>query len=117
VAGLNLFANPVLFAGGTVLVMQSFDPAAGVRAFTCRRVKNDAAGHAREGDAFSEVCDSGNNLLSAALRPAPDAQIHSGQHMRTSYLTHSAGPLPLKKRLWTEDPSSGDRDSVKGTTR
>jgi fatty-acyl-CoA synthase len=27
VAGLNLFANPVLFAGGTVLVMQSFDPA------------------------------------------------------------------------------------------
>jgi fatty-acyl-CoA synthase len=27
VAGLNLFANPVLFAGGTVLVMQAFDPA------------------------------------------------------------------------------------------
>jgi fatty-acyl-CoA synthase len=26
VAGLNLFANPVLFAGGTVLVMPSFDP-------------------------------------------------------------------------------------------
>jgi fatty-acyl-CoA synthase len=26
VAGLNLFANPVLFAGGTVLVMGSFDP-------------------------------------------------------------------------------------------
>jgi fatty-acyl-CoA synthase len=26
VAGLNLFANPVLFAGGTVLVMPSYDP-------------------------------------------------------------------------------------------
>ena len=26
VAGLNLYANPVLFAGGTVLVMQAFDP-------------------------------------------------------------------------------------------
>ena len=26
VAGLNLFVNPVLFAGGTVLVMSSFDP-------------------------------------------------------------------------------------------
>ena len=25
-AGLNLFANPVLFAGGTVLVMLSYDP-------------------------------------------------------------------------------------------
>ena len=26
VAGLNLYANPALFAGGTVLVMQAFDP-------------------------------------------------------------------------------------------
>ena len=26
-AGLNLFANPLLYAGGTVLVMRSFDPA------------------------------------------------------------------------------------------
>jgi fatty-acyl-CoA synthase len=26
VAGLNLFANPVLFAGGTVLIMPSYDP-------------------------------------------------------------------------------------------
>ena len=34
VAGLNLFANPVLFAGGTVLVMQSFDPAAALALLT-----------------------------------------------------------------------------------
>ena len=34
VAGLNLFANPVLFAGGTVLVMQSFDPAAALELLT-----------------------------------------------------------------------------------
>ena len=27
VAGLNLFANPVLYAGGTVVVARAFDPA------------------------------------------------------------------------------------------
>jgi fatty-acyl-CoA synthase len=34
VAGLNLYANPVLFAGGTVLIMQAFDPGAALELLT-----------------------------------------------------------------------------------
>jgi fatty-acyl-CoA synthase len=34
VAGLNLFANPVLFAGGTVLVARTFDPQQSLRLLT-----------------------------------------------------------------------------------
>ena len=37
VAGLNLFANPVLFAGGTVLVMRSFDPGRALDLLTRKR--------------------------------------------------------------------------------
>lgn len=36
-AGLNLFANPVLFAGGTVLVMRSFDPGRALALLTRQR--------------------------------------------------------------------------------
>ena len=34
VAGLNLFANPVLYAGGTVVVVRAFDPAQGLALLT-----------------------------------------------------------------------------------
>jgi fatty-acyl-CoA synthase len=44
VAGLNLFANPVLFAGGTVLVMPTFDPGAALGLLT------------RDGGAVTHFC-------------------------------------------------------------
>jgi fatty-acyl-CoA synthase len=101
VAGLNLFTNPVLFAVGTVLVMQSYDPAAALDLITR---EDDPVTHFTGAPAHYQFMQALPQFADARLRdfcagvggaPVPAAMVNAwaerGVTLRTIYGITEAG--------------------------
>ena len=118
VAGLNLFANPVLFAGGTVLVMQSYDPAAALDLLTR---EEDPVTHFTGAPAHYQFMQALPQFADARLRdfcvgvggsPVPAAMVKAwaerGVTLRTIYGITEAGAAVTMSPPGTAVTTPGD---------